>query len=214
MDNRAEKYDRLAEGFSENEYANLDYYMQRRFEIIRSWGESMKPGDSVLELGCGDGYLARILAGYGLEYSGVDLSPEMIRIAMQESKNAGLSARFKVADIGKLEITESYDVIVGFMRTFYSYIQQPNAFLQRSRPYVRKKLLIDLDPRIDLPLPQAISAIKKAGYQNVEWRPFFVPKKRRLPLSTLKLMSHCENIPWIRTLPLRWKFHCLLRCDP
>lgn len=214
MDNRAEKYDRLAEGFSENEYANLDYYMQRRFEIIRSWGESMKPGDSVLELGCGDGYLARILAGYGLEYSGVDLSPEMIRIAMRESKKAGLSARFKVADIGKLEITESYDVIVGFMRTFYSYIQQPNAFLQRSRPYVRKKLLIDLDPRIDLPLPQAISAIKKAGYQNVEWRPFFVPKERQLPLSTLKLMSHCENIPLIRTFPLRWKFHCLLRCDP
>jgi hypothetical protein len=56
----ASKYDRIAERFAESSYANVAFDMQHRFRLTMSWGVSLLPGDSVLELGCGDGYLAQV----------------------------------------------------------------------------------------------------------------------------------------------------------
>jgi len=70
MSDLVTKYDRLAEKFAEREYANLRFYMQRRLTIATTWGRPLEPGDSVLELGCGDGYLAQLFVQNGLHYSG------------------------------------------------------------------------------------------------------------------------------------------------
>src|ERR1700746_790327 len=94
----ANKYDRIAAGFAERSYANLHFYMQRRFDVATSWGKTLSAGDSVLELGCGDGYLARLFAGHGLRYCGVDMSSKMIAMAEQRLLEAGLKGEFQVSD--------------------------------------------------------------------------------------------------------------------
>ena len=69
----AEKYTELAQGFTENSYSNPEELMRRRAELIVSWGKLLQTGDSVLELGCGDGSLAHRLVREGLRYTGTDL---------------------------------------------------------------------------------------------------------------------------------------------
>ena len=64
--NLAEKYSRLAQGFTEKSHANPEELMRRRAELIVSWGATLESGDAVLELGCGDGSLAYWLARKGL----------------------------------------------------------------------------------------------------------------------------------------------------
>ena len=44
-------------------------------------GRYVRPGDRVLDLGCGTGELGRALAGSGLDVAGCDISPEMLRRA-------------------------------------------------------------------------------------------------------------------------------------
>jgi hypothetical protein len=53
--------------------------------------------------------------------------------------------------------------------------------------------------------------MRQAGFTNLAWRPFFVPKKKKLPAGVLKTLVACENIPFVRSLPLQWKFHVLLK---
>jgi SAM-dependent methyltransferase len=48
-------------------------------------GRYVRPGDRVLDLGCGTGELARALAGSGLGVAGCDISPEMLRRAARDS---------------------------------------------------------------------------------------------------------------------------------
>ena len=56
----AEKYNYLAEGFAERTWANLAFDMRRRFTLATTWGKALHLGDSVVEFGCGDGYLAQL----------------------------------------------------------------------------------------------------------------------------------------------------------
>src|SRR6266508_3605764 len=42
-------------------------------------------GHDVLDAGCGEGYLSRILAGRGARVTGVDLSPRLVELAGQKA---------------------------------------------------------------------------------------------------------------------------------
>ncbi|CEP67182.1 S-adenosyl-L-methionine-dependent methyltransferase-like [Moorella glycerini] len=214
MDSLIDKYDRLAEGFTAREYANKEFYMYRRLLLTLFWGVPLKSGDSVLELGCGDGYLARSFIRYGLRYHGVDFAPERVRVAGSRLREAGLDADLTVADVNELSLTEPYDAVVAYMRTFFAYTREPLAVLRRLRPCVRKKIILDLNPRRDLPVKKGIALLQEAGFRRVTWRPFLVPKEKRLPPALLRVLVSCEDVPLVRSLPLRWKFHCLLKGEP
>jgi ubiquinone/menaquinone biosynthesis C-methylase UbiE len=73
-----EKFDSLASNFSEMEYSNLDVYMLRRAKLAMNWGKRLVPGDSIVELGCGNGQLLILLAKQEFKCIGVDISPKMI----------------------------------------------------------------------------------------------------------------------------------------
>jgi 2-polyprenyl-3-methyl-5-hydroxy-6-metoxy-1,4-benzoquinol methylase len=204
------KYDRIAAGFAERSYANLHFYMQRRFGVATTWGKALCAGDSVLELGCGDGYLARIFAGHGLRYCGVDMSPRMIAMAEQRLLQYGLEAEFRVSDARQLFLTKPFDAVVSYMRTFFTYVDNPLAVMMRLRPYIRKKMILDFDPR-HTPVSAAVEILREAGFVNVAWRPFFVPEEKKLPPAILRTLVACENVPFFRSLPLRWKFLVLVK---
>jgi len=210
----ADKYDRLAEGFAENSYANLEFYMHRRFILAVTWGTQLGVGDSVLELGCGDGYLACLFVRNGFWYCGMDISSKMIETATLRFQREGLKGKFEVADVSQLAPSESYDAVIAYMRTFFAYVCEPLAVLQRLRPFVRKKIIVDLNPRRDMALREGMAILKAAGFRRVTWRPFFVPQEMPLQVWFLKILVACEGILLVRSIPLRWKFHCLLKGEP
>jgi 2-polyprenyl-3-methyl-5-hydroxy-6-metoxy-1,4-benzoquinol methylase len=47
---------------------------------VREWAKTVRPGGTVLDLGCGPGYpITRVLIDAGLDVYGVDASPSMVR---------------------------------------------------------------------------------------------------------------------------------------
>jgi SAM-dependent methyltransferase len=207
----AEKYNDLAEGFAEQTWANLAFDMRRRLILATTWGKALHAGDSVVEFGCGDGYLAQLLVQEGFDYRGLDISPRMVAAAESRLSRAKLTASFLAVNVDQVSLTEPVDAAVSYMGAFFTFIDDPVTLLRRIRPYIRKKIIVDLNPRARVTIPNAMDMLKTAGFQNIEWRPFFVPVSMALPVAALRTLSLCENVPVLRSLPLRWKFNVLLK---
>jgi len=207
----SEKYSCLADGFAERTWANLAFDMRRRLLLATTWGKSLDAGDSVVEFGCGDGYLAQLLVQAGFNYRGLDISPRMVAAAERRLSRAELAASFLAVDVDQVSLTQSVDAAVSYMGAFFTFIQDPLTLLQRIRPYIRKKIIVDLNPRQSITIPNAMDMLKAAGFQNISWRPFFVPVSIALPAAALRTLSVCENVPVLRGVPLRWKFNVLLK---
>jgi SAM-dependent methyltransferase len=207
----AEKYNSFAEGFAERTWANLVFDMRRRFILATAWGEALQVGDSVVEFGCGDGYLAQLFVQEGFHYRGLDISPKMVAAAERRLSGAKRTASFLEVDVDQVSLTEPIDAAVSYMGAFFTFIHDPLTLLQRVRPYIRKKIIVDLNPRGRITIPNAMNMLKTAGFQNIAWRPFFVPVTMKLPVAALRTLSLCESVPVLRSLPLRWKFNVLVK---
>ena len=71
----------------------------------------IKPGDKILDLGCGNGRMFDLLKEKRIIYTGVDNSEKLIEIAKQKFINSG--AEFLVSNVLKLPFSESsFDSIV------------------------------------------------------------------------------------------------------
>ncbi|HWH75897.1 MAG TPA: hypothetical protein VNT76_00950, partial [Candidatus Binatus sp.] len=92
----------------------------------------------------------------------------------------------------------------------FTFVDDPLPLLRRVRPFIRKKIILDLNPRGKTSLRRAIEILKQAGFTRLAWRPFFVPINVQLPRPLLRTLCVCENIPGLRALPLRWRFNVLL----
>jgi SAM-dependent methyltransferase len=211
VNENTEKYNRVAGNFSRNEYSNLEYYMQRRFRIATGWGRKLDPGNSVLEIGCGDGYLARIFVDNGFHYSGIDASANMIRETRARLMGFESPAELWVGDANDPMLTGGYDAVVAYMRSFFGYVKDPLSSLKKIKPHVKKKIIVDLNPRLGTSVEEAVRTLREAGFRKVEWRPFLVPQNRRLPFTVLEILTAIESVPILRRIPLHWKFHVLLK---
>jgi SAM-dependent methyltransferase len=61
---------------------------------------ALRPGEALIDLGCGPGVLAPAVVGAGARYTGVDLSPRLIGEAR---RNHGREPRFLVGDATRLD---------------------------------------------------------------------------------------------------------------
>ncbi len=75
--NFAEVYDTFMDQTSYEDWADDVLLLMTRFGTARR-GE----GDTVVDLGCGTGKLTELLAEAGFHMLGIDLSPDMLNIAM------------------------------------------------------------------------------------------------------------------------------------
>jgi SAM-dependent methyltransferase len=72
------------------------------------------PGTRILDFACGSGVTSAWLASRGAVVTGIDLSPESIRVATEVAARLNLSARFVVADLEQHDLPdEGYDGVVG-----------------------------------------------------------------------------------------------------
>lgn len=74
-------------------------------------------GETVLDMGCGEGYNTRLLASRGASVVGVDVSVKMIESARREEQRHPLGIRYEVASFCELSMfrEEAFDVVVSFM---------------------------------------------------------------------------------------------------
>jgi SAM-dependent methyltransferase len=164
----SEKFDNVAEGFAEAEYADAVYYNRRRAEAVFSIGPELPPGATVLDLGCADASFAEEVLARGYRYLGVDSSPGMCEAAR---RRVGERGRIEQGDFLGYEPREPVDATV-LLRAFY-LIGDRVEVLRRVGGYTRTKIVFDLSSR-QVPIARIAEEAQLAGFDRLEMRPFFV----------------------------------------
>ncbi|PRQ09416.1 class I SAM-dependent methyltransferase [Enhygromyxa salina] len=79
-------WNNLAETYARKPVENPSAF-DRKIEITKA---RMRPGDVVLDIGCGTGSLALRLAPFAAQIYGLDISTEMVRIANDKARTQGV----------------------------------------------------------------------------------------------------------------------------
>jgi SAM-dependent methyltransferase len=194
-----EKYGPQAEGWSEDAYADADAYLTHRAELVLRLGPELRPGDTILDLACGDGGLAEHL--HGLDYRGVDASPEMVAAAHRRGRTVVLG------DLNDYEPTEPVAATTCFRAIYYAHDRA--AFFHRVAGYTERKLVFDLNPR-QYRIADVRDDLRAAGFDQLELRPFFAPQRLSLPgFATAALRALERTGPLARlVLAARFSYLC------
>jgi SAM-dependent methyltransferase len=187
------KYADKARDWSERQYADADSYLRHRAELVRALGPVLEPGDSVLDLACGDGALGDFLPEQ--HYVGVDASEAMV----DEGRARG--RELVLADLNAYE-PEAPVAATTIFRAIY-YADNRRALLARIRGYTEKKLVFDLNPR-QYRLEDIRADLEAAGFSKLATRPFFVPQTRSVPF-----LTSLERSGPLAQLLLRYRFTVL-----
>ncbi len=111
----AKSYDRLTNDV--DYWATVDFYM----EILRR--EGVKPRTAV-DLACGTGSVTAILAGMGFDTIGVDMSEEMLTVAMDKVMDMDKPPRFICQKLQELRLPRGVDLAVCALDSL-DYITDP-----------------------------------------------------------------------------------------
>ncbi len=99
-------FDAVAEDYERRCRTGLLGRLRRAERVAVVAALEPRPGDTVLDAGCGAGFDAVPLMAARCEVVGVDLSPAMVAVA----RRRGVDAR--VADLGKLELGRTFSKIL------------------------------------------------------------------------------------------------------
>jgi SAM-dependent methyltransferase len=191
-----DKYDALADGFSEHEYADPAAYSARRAKVFVELGPRLHAGESVLDLACGDGTMAGPLAAHGLRYAGIDQSRGMLDAAI--AANPGVP--FTLARIEEYVPPEPVDATL-CLRAFYNPPDR-RAFFEHVASYTRRKFVFDFRPRAHPPGP-IVADLRAAGFTSIELKPFFLPQRTRVPRALVPGVYALEHTGPVASLLLR-----------
>ncbi len=78
--------------------------------LIKQFGNSFPK--KVLDVGCGTGRHAIILAEQGYDVTGIDLSEDLVRQAREKAKQMGLSVNFVIQDAVTLPYQAEFDAAI------------------------------------------------------------------------------------------------------
>jgi SAM-dependent methyltransferase len=191
------KYEQAAESWSATQYADSAAYLAHRARLIAALGRPLAPGDTVLDLACGDGGLAPHLAQHGLRYLGVDATPAMV----EEARRNGIQA--ELGDLNDHAPPEPVAATTCFRAIYYATDRA--AFFRHVAGYTTRKLVFDLNPRqydVDLVLAE----LRAAGLGEIVLRPFFVPQRRALPRPLGRALVAAERVSPLARIALRYRF--------
>ncbi|MFN2626090.1 MAG: class I SAM-dependent methyltransferase [Mycobacteriales bacterium] len=107
-------YDRVAERYAVEIAGELAHKPLDR-ALLTAFAEQVGAGQRIADVGCGPGHVAAFLAGCGADVVGIDLSPEMVRVASARQPEL----TFRVGDMRHLD--EPSSAFAGVV-AFYSVI--------------------------------------------------------------------------------------------
>jgi SAM-dependent methyltransferase len=189
----ADKYTSGAATWTEREYADAERYLRRRAELI---ARGLAPGDTVLDLACGDGGLGDFVVARGFRYAGVDLNEAMAGSARARGYEVA------IADLNDFTPAEPVAATTLFRALYYA--RDRAVFFRHVASYTRHKLVFDVNPR-QYALADVARDLRNAGFEEIETRPFFVPQKVSLgPLAPLAEVA--ERVQPLARAVLRYRF--------
>jgi SAM-dependent methyltransferase len=193
------KYAPQAERWTEDAYADAESYLAHRAELVLSLGPEPAPGETILDLACGDGGFADYLPR--LEYVGVDASPEMVAAARSKGRTVVLG------DLNDYEPPARIAVTTCFRAIYYA--RDRAAFFRRVAGYTERKLVFDLNPR-QYRVADVANDLRAAGFNRLQLRPFFAPQRISLPRPVTGLLQTLERSgPVARAvLAVRFSYLC------
>jgi len=194
------KYDAAAEGWSEGQYADAGAYLRHRAGLVLALGPELVPGDTVLDLACGDAGLAEPLLAAGLRYAGVDLSRPMVDAARAR---VGTRAEIHEADLNEFAPAQPVEATTCFRAVYYA--SDRRTFFCRIASYTEKKLVFDLNPR-QFRVDDVRADLEAAGFDRLELRPFFSPQRMALPGPLARALQAAEHAGPLARLALRFRF--------
>ncbi len=202
------QYRGKAAGWSEREYADGRTYLERRADLVIGLGVPLRPGETVLDLACGDGGLGSVLLARGFAYHGVDVTEEMARAA---SERLGPGASVSVGDLNTYEPPEPVAATTLFRALYYAADRRD--FFARVRAFTTAKLVFDLNPR-QYPVREVLDDLRRAGWENAVLRPFLVPQTRILPAAAVAGLRMLERSGPPARLLLRRRFTYMVAASP
>jgi predicted TPR repeat methyltransferase len=182
-----EKYDALADGFSEREYANPARYSAGRARLVVELGPRLERGATVLDLGCGDGIMAEPLLAYGLDYTGVDLSAQMVDAARRRRPEA----TFVVGRFEDFRPPEPVDATV-CLRAI-GYPDDRVGFFRGVAGYTKRKFVFDFR-QAEHEAAAVERDLRAAGFTRIVMRPYFVPQRRAVPGLAANALEALEHV--------------------
>ena len=90
----------------------------------------LRPGDRVLDLGCGWGRHSLALAAHGLNVTGLDLSRDLLALAKYNARRHNLYINWVEADIANLPLRGSFDAVAQFWGNFLTWFPTPQQTLE------------------------------------------------------------------------------------
>lgn len=192
-----DQYERTANRWSETQYADAESYLRHRADLLVALGPRLRPGDTVLDLACGDGGLGVFVQEHGLRYRGVDSTSAMVAAA----RRRGIDA--EIADLNDYVPPEPVSATTCFRAIYYASDRE--AFFRRVRGYTTTKLVFDLNPR-QYRVDAVRRELRAAGFGRIELRPFFVPQTRGLPRPAMWALQAAERTGPLAGLVLRVRF--------
>ena len=195
---------------SETEYADPGAYFGHRLEIIESWGPRLTCGDHLLQLGCGDGFLAELLVSKGYSVCATDASQILLDKTIARNRHHGDLGAFetRLLDINHIpfDLDRQFDHVIAVMRCFYKYATDPPSTFREVYRICRKKFITDFTPR-RISRREVVRQMTDAGFRNVRVRAFLVPQKRALPPLVQRLLILFERSHGVNSLLTKRKFH-------
>jgi SAM-dependent methyltransferase len=182
--------------WSERAYADARSYLAHRAEVVTHLGPRLEPGDTLLDLACGDAGLADFLPA-GVRYLGVDGSEAMIAAARARGHDAVM------ADLNDYDPRERIAVTTCFRAIYYA--RDRRAFFARVASYTEKKFVFDLNPR-QYELRGVLADLDAVGFSQVSVQPFFSPQRVALPALLRRALYALESAPTLARLLLRVRF--------
>jgi SAM-dependent methyltransferase len=126
-------YDSAAEAYADHLATELVHKPLDR-HLLNRLAEETRGRGLVADLGCGPGHVARHLQEQGVDVVGIDLSPEMIRVAA--GLHPGLD--FRVGDMNRLDLD---DASLAGVVSFYSIVHFSPAELGAIFQEMRRALM-------------------------------------------------------------------------
>ena len=96
-------------------FGHVPWEIGPREELVQLVGSGRLNPSKVIDLGCGTGDNAIILAQQGFEVTGVDYASSAIAKAKRKASEAGVTVRFEVDDLTNLKkVNGTYDLLVDY----------------------------------------------------------------------------------------------------
>jgi SAM-dependent methyltransferase len=189
---------------------------------VRMIGAHLKPGMTILELGCGAGYFTKELARSGAKIVAIDVSADLLEIA--RGNCSAPNVQYQIENAYELSYGDAaFDSVVGSsvlhhleiektLRNIYRvlkpagtiYFTEPNMLnpqiaIQKNIPWIKRKLGDSPDETAFFRWPLR-RLLEQTGYREIRIDPFdFLHPKTPRPLINLinQLGRFLENMPVI-----------------